>query len=128
MSKHPNPVFVYSDRYTFVLPPGYENIHLFDGAKFQRALAVLDERGVSLQGRLIEPVEVTREELELVHDSGYLDSLTSSAVIAYILEVGTLAGLPFEELDERALTPMRLATGGTIRAVQAAFDLSLIHI
>ena len=51
-----SPVFVYSDRYTFVLPPGYENIHLFDGAKFQRAIAALNERGVSLEGRTLDGV------------------------------------------------------------------------
>ena len=122
MAAQLSPAFVYSERYTFVLPPGYENIHLFDGAKFQRALAVLEERGVSIEDRIIEPAEVSREELELVHDSAYLDSLTSPAVIADILEVGMLAGVPFETLDELALTPMRLATGGTIRAVRAAFD------
>ena len=82
-----SPVFVYSDRYTFVLPPGYENIHLFDGAKFQRAIAALNERGVSLEGRTLDPVEVTREELELVHEPAYLDSLVDPAVIAAILEV-----------------------------------------
>lgn len=122
MAAQLSPVFIYSERYTFVLPPGYGNVHLFDGEKFQRALAVLEERGISLQGRVIEPVEVTREELELVHDSGYLDSLSSSAVIANILEVEALAQVPFETLDELALTPMRLASGGTIQAVRAAFD------
>ena len=64
MAAQLSPVFIYSERYTFVLPPGYGNVHLFDGEKFQRALAVLEERGVSLQGRVIEPVEVTREQLE----------------------------------------------------------------
>lgn len=117
-----SPVFVYSERYTFVLPPGYENIHLFDGAKFQRAIAALGERGVSLEGRVLEPVEVTREELELVHEPSYLDSLVEPAVIAAILEVDALAQVPFELLDQLALTPMRLATGGTIQAVRSAFD------
>jgi len=117
-----DPVFVYSDRYTFVLPPGYENIHLFDGAKFQRAVSVLGERGVSLEGRMIDPIEVTREELELVHEPAYLDSLVEPRVIADILEVGMLAQIPIEMLDKLALAPMRLATGGTIQAVRAAFD------
>ncbi len=116
------PVFVYSDRYTFVLPPGYENIHLFDGAKFQRAIAALADRGVSLEGRVIDPVEVTREELELVHEPAYLDSLVEPRVIADILEVDALAQVPIEMLDELALTPMRLAAGGTIQAVRAAFE------
>jgi len=117
-----SPVFFYSDRYTFVLPPGQEKIHLFDGAKFQRAIAALNERGVSLEGRALDPVEVTREELELVHEASYLDSLVEPAVIADILEVPALAQVPTEMLDELALTPMRLATGGTIAAVRASFE------
>ena len=95
-----SPVFVYSDRYTFVLPPGEEHLHLFDGAKFQRAVALLEERGVSLEGRTREPVEVTREELELVHAPAYLDSLVDPKVIADILEVPALGAVPAEVLDE----------------------------
>lgn len=116
------PVFVYSERYTFVLPPGGEHLHRFDGAKFQRAVALLGERGVSLEGRCLEPGEVTREELELVHDAAYLDSLVEPRVIAEIFEVRSLGELPIAVLDELALAPMRLATGGTIMAVLAAFE------
>jgi histone deacetylase 11 len=117
-----SPVFVYSKQYTFVLPPGEEHLHLFDGAKFQRAVALLEERGVSLEGRIREPVEVTREELELVHDRAYLDSLGDPAVIAGILEVESLSEVPIDVLDELALKPMRLATGGTILAVRRALE------
>jgi len=117
-----SPVFVYSENYVFILPPGEEHIHSFDGEKYQRALALLAQRGVSLEGRVLEPTEVTREQLELVHDPGYLDSLTNPEVIAGILEVRSLAALPIEVLDEQALLPMRLATGGTIQAALCALE------
>lgn len=118
----PSPVFVYSERYLFLLPPGEENIHSFDGAKYQRTLELLAQRGLSLDGRLEEPAEVTREQLELVHDASYLDSLTNPEVIAGIMEVRALAVSPIEVLEEQALVPMRLATGGTIQAASAALE------
>jgi histone deacetylase 11 len=57
-----------------------------------------------------------------LHDPEYLDSLRKPKVLAHILEVPVIAGLPGWLIDWRILKPMRLATGGTVLACRLALE------
>lgn len=101
---------------------GMERLHPFDTHKFSKAAKVLEQTlGSEFTSRLIAVDRaVTRDELAGVHDSEYLDSVGSAAVLAKIFEVPAAAYVPAMLLDHGILTPMRWACRGSVLAIQAA--------
>ncbi len=113
------PRLVYSPKYDLTLY-GLERLHPFDGRKYSRAWkriqAALGDRADAFVEKPEEPVSDDR--LRLVHGQAYLDTLArSTAAIAQALELPFLRLLPHAVLESRVLTPMRLATQGTIQAM-----------
>ena len=91
-------------------PPGHpermERAHVFDAAA---------RRWVSAGGRTLEPRPVTREELERVHDSAYLDRLAATAGRAVMLDADTYTSPESFEIAA-------LAAGAAVQAVEHAVD------
>ena len=114
---------VYAPGYDLYLP-GLSWVHPFDGRKFSRAWAVLQRRlGGALEELHLTPeAPVPDATLLRVHTPAYLDSLRSSAVVAQALEAWPLRFLPGGVVRKRILTPMRLATAGTILACARALE------
>ncbi len=104
---------------------GLERLHPFDGRKYSRArrriMAALGARAADLWEAPAAPV--SDGDLRLVHTQDYLDTLaTSPPAIATALEMPFLRFLPHSVLQSRLLTPMRLATQGTIQAMGHALN------
>ena len=113
------PRLVFSPKYDLTLY-GLERLHPFDGRKYSRAWgrirAALGEQATALVEAPDAPVSDDR--LLLVHTQAYLDTLArSSTTIAEALELPFLKLLSHWVLERRLLTPMRLATQGTIQAM-----------
>ena len=93
-----------------VTPPGHperpERAHVFDAVA-----AEWRDNG----GRLLQPRAVTREELERVHDSGYLDRIAASDGQAVMLDPDT-----FTSPD--SLHVAQLAAGAAVQAAAHALD------
>lgn len=111
--------FVYSAGYDIHLPV-FDLLHPFDGRKFSKAwqklLSISD-----IENRWIEP-EIYAEHslLSRVHSSDYLDSLTTSKVIARIVEIPALRFIPNNFLQHYLLKPIRLGCFGTVLATESA--------
>jgi histone deacetylase 11 len=117
---------VYDRRYNFGFP-GSQRLHPFDLRKFARAWKLL---GQHLGARLPEmhvtvPSVASDEELLLVHEAAYLESLRQSAVIAQAVEIPALRRAPWWLLNRFVLQPMRWATAGTIIAGRIALKHDL---
>ncbi|MBN1515423.1 histone deacetylase [Candidatus Sumerlaeota bacterium] len=105
---------------------GLEQLHPFDSRKYGRVFGALQRAGAfDEEGRLLSPDEASRELLLKVHPAEYLDSLRSSRVVAYYVEVGPVALMPAGIVDRNLLRPMRLAAGGTLLAGREALQRDL---
>jgi histone deacetylase 11 len=115
------PCLVYAPGYDITML-GLERLHPFDGRKFSRAWAIVAARlGSELRALHVAPAApVSDAELLAVHSAQYLDALRSPAVVARALEVDALRWLPRAFIERRLLRPMRLATAGTVLAVERA--------
>lgn len=118
-----NAVLVYSPDYDISLP-GLDWLHPFDGRKFSRAWARLGKlsNGACEQALLCPQAPIATEDLLRVHSRDYLDSLSSSQVVARALEVKALAWLPSSVVMRRVLDPMRMACAGTLLAMRHALQ------
>jgi histone deacetylase 11 len=106
---------------------GLERLHPFDSRKYGRAFAELQRTlgaDLSRYHRVVDR-PASDAELALAHTPAYLATLNRSSVIASAVEIRSLAYLPASLLHWRVLTPMRLATRGTILAMQAALETGL---
>ena len=101
---------------------GLERLHPFDSRKYRRIHDALIARGLRRSTDFIRPRPASRNDLLKVHSAEYLRSLRQAAVLARVLEVPVVAGLPAWLIDWRILRPMRYATGGTIVACRAALE------
>ncbi len=120
---------VYSDGYDLHVPL-LDHLHRFDGRKYSRAYAVLQERfgADALRHVTHSPVrEVAEADLLLVHTADYLESLNSGAVLAHALEVPPLRFVPASIRHQRLLSPMRLAVQGTIDSAELALTHGLAY-
>lgn len=103
---------------------GLDNfIHPFDSMKYGRVERCLkkyfSQRGIEPQFHI--PVEVTYEQLALVHDPAYIELInTDKTAISRIVEIYLLRFLPRFLIDIILLKPMRRATGGTVQAARLA--------
>lgn len=106
---------------------GLEKLHPFDSRKYSRAWNVVHEQlGDKLSRHTINPPNpISDEDLLLVHTQEYLDSLTHSQNVATALEFPVLASLPFPLVKSRLITPMKLATTGTVMAAEKAVQDSI---
>jgi len=99
---------------------GIENFHPFDSKKYKKVFNKLEKEFSITYDDVSHPVEVGPEILLLVHSSKYLLSLKESETIEKIVEIPGISWIPASMLDKKLLYPMRLATGGTLMAVDAA--------
>jgi histone deacetylase 11 len=122
-----NSLIVYSPLHDFRLP-GVEWLHPFDGRKYSHAWTALEQRfGAALgQFHVDSQGEVSSEDLLAVHTADYIDSLGSSAVVARAVEVPAAGLVPWSLLDRAILRPMRIATHGTVAAVERALQGSTV--
>jgi histone deacetylase 11 len=104
---------------------GLERRHPFDGQKYRRIHDALIDRSLRRRRDFVRPRPVSHRNLLSLHSPTYLRSLRSPQSLARILEVSILRRLPACLIDWRVLHPMRLATGGTIRACQLALENGL---
>lgn len=118
-----NSALVYSPDYDISLP-GLDWLHPFDGRKFSRAWTHLRKlsHDACEQSLLRPQAPIATEDLLRVHSRDYLDSLSSSSVVAKALEVGPLAWLPSSVVQRRILHPMRMACAGTLLAMRHALQ------
>ncbi len=117
------PVLVHSPGYDLSLP-GLDWLHPFDGRKFSRAWRLVESQlGTRAAAIRVRPAAPASDAALLrVHAPAYLESLSSPAVVARALEVAALGFLPRAILRRRVLDPMRLATAGTMLAVDRALE------
>ncbi|MBB6429589.1 acetoin utilization deacetylase AcuC-like enzyme [Algisphaera agarilytica] len=107
--------FVYHPDYVTPLPEG----HRFPMPKFGILRDLLIDDGVATAEQFHEPVKATREQLELVHASEYVDAFVSGSLDR---DAVRRIGLPWSEgLVNRTIT----AVGGTIRTAELALEHGL---
>jgi histone deacetylase 11 len=104
-----------------------EKLHPFDSCKYSRTFkALVDRFGDRVQSATIDPkTPATVSMLETIHTPAYLEQLTRSHHIAAALELLPLALVPSSILDRHVLTPMRLATMGTVIAAKTALQTGI---
>lgn len=121
------PCIVYSPGYDISIP-GLDWLHPFDGRKFSKAWDMLDtESNHTCSRHWLKPEQpIADSDLLRVHTRRYLDSLSSSAVVAEALEARWLAMLPSKLVSSRVVTPMRIASEGTRLATHCALSENAI--
>ncbi|WP_414543804.1 histone deacetylase [Nostoc sp. CCY0012] len=118
------PTLIFSHKYNIHFF-GIEKLHPFDGCKYGRAWKELKNIfGENLDNWTKCPErEVSSNELSTVHTKIYLSELiTNSQYLSKALEIPPLALVPYKLIDRTVLSPMRLATRGTIMAAEAALE------
>ncbi len=99
---------------------GVEHLHPFDSFKYDKIAAELLERGLVPADGFLIPKEIPMAALEAVHDGAYLASLTDNERLSEVLEVPLPGIFGSKAIEERVLSPFRLASGGTLAAAKAA--------
>ncbi len=115
---------VYSAKYNFKLL-AFEKLHSFDSKKYAKIANTLIKEKKRTSSEFHNPEELKRALLLKVHTKDYLDSLSDSRVLSRILEVPILSLVPSPILDWRLLFPMRLASGGSLKACREAMKNGL---
>ena len=102
----------YSDHFVLPLPEG----HKFPMAKYSRLRERILAAGLIAPADLHEAPQAAREDLELVHDRGYVDAVAHGTVPR---EIQRRIGFPWSpQMVERS----RRSVGATIAAARAALD------
>jgi histone deacetylase 11 len=112
---------VYSPGYDITLG-GLEKLHDFDGKKYGKVRRhLVDNLGIP-RSCMYEPEEVAESDLLKVHCSEYLESLSmnSHGTLRGIIGLSVINKVPAWMMRWRVLRPMKLATSGTIQAVDLA--------
>ena len=110
---------VYSSKYKISVF-GMEKLHPFDVAKYDKIYRGLNECGYVTKESVIEPEEVTREQMLLIHSETYLKSLKHTRNVARYLEAPQLRVIPDRLIDDMIVSRFRKAAGGTIMAARQA--------
>ncbi|CAA7397275.1 unnamed protein product [Spirodela intermedia] len=110
---------IYSSSYDIAFM-GIEKLHPFDSSKWGRICQFLITDGILDKGRIVEPLEASREDLLVVHSESYLNSLKSSLKVSIIIEVPPVAMLPNCLVQQKVLHPFRKQVGGSILAAKLA--------
>lgn len=121
------PPIVYDKGYNLGLL-GIEKLHPFPAHKYQEVHAYLKKHFNWRDNLFHKPEFPSDEILKKIHTTRYLESLKNSATVIDVLFGYTPALHVYTEkipnfiLRYAALNPMRLATGGTIKALELALD------
>lgn len=104
-------------------------IHPFDGKKYGKIVSYFSKKNIFSPEQCYASNKASHEDLLLVHSRGYLESLSSPAVIAKAFDLGPfIAQLPnplaraTKSLLQNIIEPMRYATGGTVLTAQLAMQ------
>ena len=95
--------------------PSLEALHGTEPRRADLAVWYLVEEGIARDSDLRTPGRADYDALARVHDAAYLESLTQADALARIFVV-----TPGEIVVDEVLRTLRLATGGTIAAAEAA--------
>jgi histone deacetylase 11 len=116
----PSPIpIVYSAKYKISVF-GMEKLHPFDIAKYDKIYNGLKKDGYVTKASVINPAEVTREQMLLIHTENYIERLKKTKNVARYLEVPQLSIIPNNLLDKMIVSRFRKASGGTIEARRQA--------
>ncbi len=110
---------VYSPKYKISVF-GLEKLHPFDIAKYDKIYAGLLKDGLVTKSTVVNPSEVTLEEMLLVHKVDYIEKLKSNKEVAGFLEAPQMKMIPNGMLDRMIVSRFRKASGGTIAAARLA--------
>ncbi len=110
---------VYSPKYKISVF-GMEKMHPFDIAKYDKIYNGLKRDGYVTKQSVIDPAEVTPEQMLLIHTVDYLESLKKTKNVAHYLEAPQLRVIPDHLLDKMIVSRFREASGGTIEAARQA--------
>ncbi len=109
----PSPIpIVYSSKYKISVF-GMEKLHPFDIAKYDKIYKGLKKDGYVSKASVIDPAEVTREQMLLIHTEDYIESLKKTKNVARYLEAPQLSIIPNSLLDKMIVSRFRRASGGT---------------
>ena len=97
-----------------------EKLHPFDIAKYDKIYKGLKKDGYVTKQSVIDPVEVTREQMLLIHTEAYIESLKKTKNVASYLEAPQLKIIPDSLLDNMIVSRFRKASGGTLEAARQA--------
>lgn len=118
------PIF-YNDGYNISLDglaPLVKQVHPFDSTKYAGAKHIIKKECNLSDHHFRSPdAEVSTQDLLKVHDKKYLDGLNSN-VVAGITGIPLISYLPNYLVQRWILSPMRLATQGTVDAAQFALE------
>ena len=109
-------IFDFGEGVKFVYSPHYEadiGLHVFPTSKYRLVRERLIQKGLAQATDFVEPPPATRQQLELVHKTEYLDDLESLRWT----ERTCHAELP---LTEEVVSAYIHSAGGTIRAAELA--------
>jgi histone deacetylase 11 len=114
---------VYHPRFLF----GSRLLNWFHPFEFNRAQLAMErlqsDFGTKLDGRVLQPQgPVTFEDLTLVHDQSYLDSLDKNLTVTQVVEVPLLALAPRSWVVEWFITPTLWSVAGSLLAARTALN------
>jgi len=112
---------VYHPDYNITLA-GMEKLHPFDSRKYGRVVRRLSVLGVLGEHQLVTPAAPTEAFLRAHLDSAYLEGLAHKKNIAAYTEIPPVAFLPSFLIRRCILSPMLLATGGTMEAARLSME------
>lgn len=110
---------IYHENYNITLY-GIERFHPFDSCKYEKVFNKLSKNYSLDYDDFYHPAEVRPETLLYVHSAKYLLSLKDGETVEKIVAIPGISWIPYSSIDNNVLYPMRLATGGTMLAVDAA--------
>jgi histone deacetylase 11 len=114
---------VYHPRFVF----GSWMLNWFHPFEFNRAQLAMErlqsDYGSKLDGRVLRPEQpVTFEDLALVHDQAYLDSLSKNLTVTRVIEAPLLSLAPRKWVEEWFLTPALWSVAGSLLAARTAME------
>ena len=121
MSKPDIPI-IYHEEYNITIG-GLAKLSVFDAEKYGKIYnRIINEFNLSPSQFCIPSGEVSQETLLRVHSERYLESLKNSSVVSKAVYVSLLSFVPNFIVQKYLLRPMRLATQGTIDAIDLAVE------
>lgn len=117
---------IYHNKYNVSLY-GLERLHPFDGKKFSKVLAYLEQDSLIKESQHYTPLKASKEELTLIHTEEYLDSLNYSSTISKILEVFLCRFVPSCILKKVVVESFLHASGGSLLAAELAARVFKAH-
>ena len=121
------PIFVYSPAYQVGMA-GLEKLHPFDINKYKKIYEKLISTDLIKAEEVVEPRAVSDDELLLVHTPEFMEGLQSADTVARFLEASWVAMFPMALVERFVLSPLRMATGGTIKAARLALQHNKLAI